>query len=119
MAINSVQFQQGLSMPEFFQRYGTQDLCETALRESRWPQGFACPRCGESAHSEFRRASRLYFQCRACRHQCSLTSGTIFEASKLALPTWFLAMHLITHPPLGGVLAHGLDDQAQAHAGDA
>ena len=34
-------------------------------------------------------------QC-ACRHQCSLIAGTIFESSKLALPTWFVAMHLIT-----------------------
>jgi hypothetical protein len=38
----------------------------------------------------------VYFQCSACRYQCSLVSGTVFESSKLALPKWFLAMHLIT-----------------------
>ena len=32
----------------------------------------------------------------ACRHQCSVISGTIFEATKLGLSRWFLAMHLLT-----------------------
>ena len=41
-------------------------------------------------------AGRLYFQCTACRHQCSVISGTIFEATKLPLSRWFLAMHLLT-----------------------
>ena len=46
--------------------------------------------------SSFRREGRLYFQCTACRHQCSVISGTIFEATKLGLSRWFLAMHLLT-----------------------
>lgn len=96
MAINSVQLQRGLPMLEFFDLYACQAQCEEVLRGWRWPQGFVCPACGGSEHSEFRRRSRLYFQCCACRHQCSLIAGTIFESSKLPLPTWFLAMHLIT-----------------------
>jgi hypothetical protein len=83
-------------MLEFFDLYGNQEQCEEVLRGSRWPQGFVCPGCGGIECSEFRRSTRLYFQCCACRYQCSLISGTIFESSKLALPTWFLAMHLIT-----------------------
>ncbi len=63
---------------------------------SRWPSGFACPACGCGHSSSFRREGRLYWQCTACRHQCSVISGTIFEATKLALSRWFLAMHLLT-----------------------
>jgi ribosomal protein L37AE/L43A len=96
MKMNRVQFQPGLSMTEFFARYGSDDKCEAALIESRWPSGFACPACGCGHSSSFRREGRLYFQCTACRHQCSVTSGTIFEASKLGLSRWFLAMHLLT-----------------------
>jgi len=96
MAMNKVQLQPGLSMLEFFDLYGSREQCEEVLRESRWPQGFVCPACGGIEYSEFRRSTRLYFQCCACRYQCSLISGTIFESSKLGLPTWFLAMHLIT-----------------------
>jgi len=96
MAMNRVQFQAGLSMAEFLNRYGSEDQCEAALVASRWPQGFACPDCGAGAHSTFVRGGRRYWQCAACRHQCSAISGTIFESTKLALRRWFLAMHLLT-----------------------
>lgn len=96
MAMNRVQFQPGLSMAEFLDRYGSEDQCEAALIASRWPEGFACPACGSGENSSFRREGRLYWQCSACRHQCSVISGTIFEATKLPLTRWFLAMHLLT-----------------------
>ena len=35
MKMNRVQFQAGLSMGEFMQRYGSDDQCEAALIESR------------------------------------------------------------------------------------
>ena len=85
MKMNRVQFQAGLSMAEFMNRYGSDDKCEAALIESRWPSGFDCPACGCGHSSSFRREGRLYFQCTACRHQCSVISGTIFEATKLGL----------------------------------
>jgi ribosomal protein L37AE/L43A len=96
MTMNRVQFQPGLSIAEFMDRYGSDDKCEAALIEARWPSGFACPACGCGHSSAFRREGRLYFQCTACRHQCSVISGTIFEATKLPLTRWFLAMHLLT-----------------------
>jgi transposase-like protein len=96
MAQNRVQFQPGRSMTDFFRDFGSPEQCEEAVRSQRWPEGFVCPRCAGSGHSEFRRAGRLYLQCDGCRYQCSLLAGTIFASSKLPLPTWFLAMHLIT-----------------------
>ena len=93
MGQNKVQYQRGLSMPELFGRYGLPEPCEARVRAWRWPEGFACPRCKGGSHSEFRRQDRLYFQCSSCRYQWSLVSGTVFESSKLPLPTWFLAMH--------------------------
>jgi transposase-like protein len=96
MAMNKVQFQKGLSMQELLDRYGSVEQCEQALRLWRWPQGFACPVCGSGRHSSFRRGTPLYLQCSTCRHQCSLIRGTIFEATKLPLTRWFLAMHLLT-----------------------
>ena len=96
MTMNRVQFQAGLSMTEFMDRYGSVEQCEAALIASRWPSGFACPACGGGHSSSFRPQGRLYFQCAACRHQCSVTSGTIFGATKLPLTRWFLAMHLLT-----------------------
>ena len=96
MPINKIQFQRGLSMAEFMDRYGSEDQCEEVLMASRWPDGFVCPRCGAGGHTTFRREGLLYLQCSTCRHQCSLIVGTIFENTKLELTQWFLAMHLLT-----------------------
>jgi hypothetical protein len=35
-------------------------------------------------------------KCRHCRHQTSLTAGTIFAYSTLSLTAWFLAMYFLT-----------------------
>ena len=96
MAMNRVQFQRGLSMAEFLDRYGSEDKCEAALFAARWPQGWRCPVCECPWYSSFMREGRRYWQCSAHRHQSTLISGTIFEATKLALTRWFLAMHLLT-----------------------
>ena len=96
MPMNRVQFQPGLSMAEFMRRFGTQEQCEAALTLARWPEGFVCPECGGSSRTTFRRQGRRYWQCSWCQYQCSVTSGTIFENTKLPLTVWFLAMHLLT-----------------------
>src|SRR5690606_30139554 len=96
MAMNQVQFQPGLSMRAFLERYGTEAKCYRALYKARWPHGFRCPCCEGRARSRFRREGRIYYQCRSWRHQTTLTSGTLLEASKVSLRTWFLAMHLLT-----------------------
>lgn len=83
-------------MAEFQGRYGSEDQCEQAVIESRWPQGFVCPACGSMSSRTFRRERLQYWECLGCSHQCSLISGTIFESTKLGLTQWFLAMHLLT-----------------------
>ncbi|MCX5955667.1 MAG: transposase, partial [Cyanobacteria bacterium] len=45
MAMNRIQFQAGLSLPRFIELYGTEEKCEAALEQARWPDGFRCPRC--------------------------------------------------------------------------
>jgi len=85
-----------VSMAEFLDQYGTQEKCHAALVASRWPQGFRCPCCGDDRHTTFIRQNRQYWQCFRCRYQTTVTAGTIFEATKLPLTRWFLAMHLIT-----------------------
>jgi transposase-like protein len=59
-------------------------------------QGFECPRCGVcEARTSFPRQGRRYWQCAGCQYQCSVLSGTIFEASKLPLTSWFVAIQLL------------------------
>jgi len=41
------------------------------------------------------------YQCRNCGHQGTLTAGTIMQATKLLLTTWFLAFYLIDQAKTG------------------
>ncbi len=102
MGINRVQFQKGLSIAEFMERYGTEEKCHAALVASRWPTGLVCPECGCTRHGPFERKGLRYWQCSAGRAQTTVTCGTIFQSTKLPLTTWFLAMPLLTQAKNNG-----------------
>lgn len=101
MACNPIQFQRGMSLPEFIQAFGTEQACAEAVRRARWPNGFFCPRCNGSAHCVVRSGGRRLFQCHACHRQTSLTAGTLFGSTKLPLTRWFLAMFLLSQAKTG------------------
>jgi len=101
MAMNRVQFQPGLSMPDFFQQFGTEAQCETALIQARWPQGFRCPQCDHDKPCVLAGKGRKTFQCNACHRQTSIIAGTLFQGSNLPLTVWFLAIHLISQAKTG------------------
>lgn len=101
MAYNPIQFQQGMSLPEFLQCFGTEAACAEALRRSRWPDGFVCPGCGGRAHCRVVGHGRSLYQCHACRRQTSLTAGTLLDNTKLPLTRWFLAIYLISQAKTG------------------
>jgi transposase-like protein len=101
MPMNRVQFQHGMSMSEFFDTYGSEAQCAAALALQRWPMGFRCPRCAGSDHYLVSHGVRQLYQCQACRHQASLTAGTLLDSTKLPLRTWFLAMYLVSQAKTG------------------
>ena len=101
MSINPIQFQPGLSMADFIRQYGTEAKCYRALYKARWPQGFRCPRCAAADHYVVGHGARKLFQCNGCRHQTSLTSGSLMEHTKLPLTTWLLATYLISQAKTG------------------
>jgi len=99
MARNLVQFQKGLSEPEFYKRYGAEEQCRAAMFALRWPKGFECPGCGVSEHCVV--TTRGLYQCRDCRRQTSPIAGTIFASTKLPLRIWFLAIYHLTQSKQG------------------
>lgn len=101
MAYNPIQFQHGMSLPEFLQVFGTEPACCDALMRARWPDGFVCPRCSGAAHCILFSLGRPLFQCHACHRQTSLTAGTLFGSTKLPLTKWFLAIYLISQAKTG------------------
>lgn len=69
----------------FQQKFRTEEACQQHLFSVRWPDGFRCPECG---HNQYYKIADL-FQCTACRHQTSLTAGTIFHKTRTPLSVWF------------------------------
>jgi transposase-like protein len=82
------------TLREFQSKFATEEACEGYLAACRWPDGFVCPRCGN------RRAYELVklrgWHCAGCRHQVSLTAGTILHNAKTPLTVWFWAAYLMT-----------------------
>ena len=101
MAMNRIQFQAGMSMPEFMKDFATEGQCEQVLEATRWPEGFRCPRCNHENHCVLRGGTHRVFQCNACRHQASLIAGTVFQGTKRPLTIWFLAIYLIGQAKTG------------------
>ena len=99
MARNPVQFQKGISLNAFLSLYGTEDQCFDTLFQWRWPNGFLCPHCAHDRCCQL--TSRKLQQCNRCHRQTSITAGTIFGSTKLALTVWFQAIYLMTQDKKG------------------
>jgi transposase-like protein len=89
---------------EFERRFATEEACREYLVRLRWPDGFVCPRCGNTSGWSMKRGLIL---CASCRYQASVTAGTIFQDSRVPLTTWFRAMWQTTNQK-HGVSALGL-----------
>ena len=97
MSMNRIQFQAGLSMPDFQSQYGTEAQCESALFAARWPHGWRCAHCNCSRSFMTRNGrGRQLWECLICGYQSSSIVGTVFEHTKLPLTLWFLALYLMT-----------------------
>ncbi|WP_280137337.1 IS1595 family transposase [Methylobacterium sp. Leaf100] len=92
-----------------------------------------CPRCGCLKHSFI--ATRKLFKCAGCRHQYSVTSGTIFASRKLPIRDHLLAIAIFANGAKGHsalqlsrdldcqyrtafVMAHKLREAVAAEAAD-
>ena len=84
---------------EFQAQFPDEASCWAHLRKARWPRGFLCPRCG-SRGSHFI-ASRRLEQCRVCRYQGSVTAGTVFHGTRVALQVWFLGIFFLARHKKG------------------
>ena len=90
---------------QFLDWFATEEACLAYLEQLRWPMGFICPHCGTVAQPG--RASRARLICRACRHQSSVTAGTIFDKTRTPLKVWLGAAWYVTNQKQG-VSALGL-----------
>ncbi|NJO35495.1 MAG: IS1595 family transposase, partial [Rhodospirillales bacterium] len=79
---------------EFMAQFGEERRCIEYLATLRWPDGYVCSKCGGCEAWRLTSRPRVY-QCTACAHQESVTSGTVFHRTRTPLPKWFLAAYLM------------------------
>ncbi len=77
------------NLQEFNARFSSDEDCREYLCQMRWPEGFRCPRCGCGESAPVR---TTLLRCHECRHQVSVTAGTIFQDTHIPLRLWFQAM---------------------------
>jgi transposase-like protein len=82
-----------MTLVDVINMFDTDERCRELLVRLRWPNGAECPRCKMPA-VELATAKQLFY-CKGCDYQFSVTSGTIFNDSHLALQKWFLATLLL------------------------
>ena len=88
-----------INLLDLIDRYNCDDKCRDTLELLRWPTGVCCTRCGDMDVIELENQNR--WQCRGCRYQFSVTSGTIMHDSHLPLRKWFLAIYLMCESKKG------------------
>jgi transposase-like protein len=75
------------------------DKAREYLESIRWPEGPICPHCGSISKDHYHLEGKAHrpglLKCKDCREQFSVTVGTVFERSKIALNVWLQAVYLL------------------------
>lgn len=83
----------------FTERFPDEQSCRDFIFERRWPKGFTCPKCGGVCPYHIK--TRGTYECRDCKHQTSLTAGTVMEKTRTSLRAWFWMMFLMANSKTG------------------
>jgi transposase-like protein/ribosomal protein L37AE/L43A len=93
-----------MTFDEFIQRFSSEDRCRDYLYKVRFPEGFACPKCG---NRKAWRVGKTLYECARCGRQTSVIAGTIFQDTRRPLRTWLAAIWRVTTQK-NGASAQGL-----------
>lgn len=94
-------------------RFKTPEAARSYLEGLRWPNGAFCPHCGgadRQAKIEANPSKNVrpgLYECGHCNGQYTVTVGTVFERSKIALHKWLMAATLFAASKKG-MSAHQL-----------
>jgi transposase-like protein len=79
---------------DFRRQFASEDACIQYLIESRWTDGFSCPRCEHDTYWYL--TKRKLLVCRSCRKETSPIAGTLMHGSHVPIQEWFWAAYLVT-----------------------
>lgn len=82
------------SLIQVFDYFKSEEVCTAYLAQQRWGETPCCPHCGNVGAYITNRG----YKCKAkeCGKKFTVTTGTIFENTKISLRYWFATIYLAT-----------------------
>lgn len=87
-------YRKGISLVEAVRTFSDESDAEAWFIAQRWPNGIACPHCGDTNVATIKNRKPQPFRCRGCRKHFSVKTGTLLHSSKLPLSQWAIAFYL-------------------------
>src|SRR5256885_747432 len=82
-------------LTDLMSRSGDDQKCRNYLEHLRWKDGIRCPKCSGDKVSSILKRDQHNCDTESCGYQFSVTAGTIFHDTHLALTKWFLATYIM------------------------
>lgn len=81
------------SLPALLKHFQSEDTCIEFLKKQRWNNKPVCPHCGSMKKPY---ETNRGYKCseKECRKKFSITTGTIFENTKIKLSLWYAAIYI-------------------------
>ena len=87
-----------MNLMTIIERFPTQDSCIAHLEKTRWEETPKCPRCeSENVARKQVHEKTHEWNCHLCKSTFNVMTGTIFQATKVPLQKWFLAICLMAN----------------------
>lgn len=100
---------------EAIRYFGEEERCHAFLAGMRWPEGVRCAHCGSGSVGKLvvsvvpsrskkegaKPTTRRLWNCKACKRQFTVKTGTIFEDSALGLEKWLPGVWMICNAKNG------------------
>lgn len=89
-----------MNLIQIQKKYGTQAKCLKHLENVRWGKTVLCPYCN-SKRTIRAKSEKGRHHCYNCKRSFTVFVGTIFEDTRLELPTWFMIMGIVLNAKMG------------------
>ena len=83
----------GITLAQLLKQYPDDASAEKAFVARRWPNGMACPHCGDMDIQERTTHPEMPYRCRGCKKFFSAKTGTVMQGSKIGYQAWLIAMY--------------------------
>ena len=86
----------GITLAQLMREFPDDASAEAWFVERRWPNGVACPRCGDCNVQVGAKHPTMPYRCRGCKKFFSVKTGMMMEGSNIGYQAWLIAVYSMT-----------------------